>query len=114
MDQETQSTIAMGFENHGLFRLVDFGDSKGLAMAVKLSSFSTLWHQWYGHLNVHYLSQLVQEDLVIGQLEIQTKNLGVRRACQAGKQHRTPFINSSNILPITCAISTYRVIRILQ
>lgn len=34
---------------------------------------------------------MVREDLVVGLLEIQTKNHGVCRACQAGKQFRTSF-----------------------
>lgn len=60
-------------------------------MAARSTSISTLWHQRYGHLNVHYLSQLVREDLVVGLPEIQTQNHGVCGVCQAGKQHRTPF-----------------------
>lgn len=58
-------------------------------MAAKRSSISTLWHQHYGH----YLSQLVQADLVIGLSEIQTQNLGICRACQTRKQHRTLFLD---------------------
>lgn len=60
-------------------------------MAARTSSLSTLWHQRYGHLNIQYLSQLSREVLVSGLPDIQTQHLGVCGACQAGKQHRTPF-----------------------
>ena len=48
----------MGLEDHGLFRLTNSDDSRDLAMVSQWSVVSTLWHQQYGHLNVHYLSQL--------------------------------------------------------
>ena len=65
--------VAMGLEDHGLFQLTDFGDSQDLAMAPWRSSLSTLWHQRYGHLNVHYLSRLARDELVLGLPEIQTR-----------------------------------------
>jgi hypothetical protein len=52
---------------------------------------STLWHQRYGHLNLHYLSHLAKERLVDGLPEIQQKQQGICGACQVGKQHRAPF-----------------------
>ena len=57
-DRATKSTVAVGLEDYGLFKLTDFGDSQDLAMTARRSSVSTLWHQRYGHLNMHYLSQL--------------------------------------------------------
>lgn len=72
IDWETQCIVVVGLEDHGLFRLVDFSDSQELAMAAKHSFVSTLWYQRYGHLIVHYLSQLVREDLAIGLPKIQT------------------------------------------
>ena len=86
----------MGLEDHGLFRLTDSGDSQDLAMVVWQSSVSTLWHQRYGHLNVHYLSQLSWDYLVLGLPEIQTRQLGVCNACHAGKQHHTPFTSGDS------------------
>lgn len=50
--------MAVGIEDHGLYKLVDTGDSPELAMAARSSTITSLWHHWYGHLNVHYLSQL--------------------------------------------------------
>lgn len=96
IDRETQTTVVVGREDYGLFKLVDSGDSRELAMAAKCSSVSTLWHQRYGHLNVHCLSQLVREDLVIGLLEIWIQNLGVSGSCQPRKQHRTPFSDGNS------------------
>lgn len=90
-DRETQSVVAVGLQDHGLFRLVDSGVSQDLAMASRQSSLSTLWHQRYGHSNVSYLAQLARDALVLGLPEIQTQQVGVCDACQAGKQHRTPF-----------------------
>ena len=90
-DRATQSTIAVGLEGHDLFRLTDSGDSRDLAMTAWWSSISTLWHQRYRHSNVHYLSQLARDELVLRLPEIQTKQLGVCDACQEGKQHRTSF-----------------------
>ena len=60
-------------------------------MAARQSFVSTLWHQRYGHLNVHYLSQLARDELVLGLPEIQTQQLGVCDACQDEKQHQRPF-----------------------
>ena len=65
-DRVTKSTVVVGLEDHGLFRLTDSNDSQDLAMAARRSSISTLWHQRYGHLNVHYLSQLARDELVLG------------------------------------------------
>ena len=65
-------------------------------MAAWQSSISTFWHQRYGHLNVHYLSQLAWDELALGLLEIQLQELGVCDACQAGKQHRTPFTSGNS------------------
>lgn len=42
IDRETRATIAVGIEDHGLYRLVDIGDSQEHAMAVKSSSISNL------------------------------------------------------------------------
>lgn len=71
-NRETQSVIAVGLEDNGLFRLADSGVSQDLAMAAQQSSFSTLWHQRYRHLNVRYLAQLARDTLVLGLPEIQT------------------------------------------
>ena len=65
-------------------------------MVAPLSSINPLWHQRYGHLNVHYLSQLAQEELVLGLPEIETQQLGVCDACQAGKQYHTPFTSGDS------------------
>jgi hypothetical protein len=74
------------------FRLVDIGQVREHALATKSASdINTLWHQWYGHLNLTYLSQLAQENLVDGLPDIQQQIQGVCGACQAGKQHRAPF-----------------------
>lgn len=83
----------MGLEDHGLYRLVDTSDSQEHPMAAKSTSINNFWHQRYGYLNVHYLSQLVREGLVVGLPKIQTRNCG---ACQVGKQHRTPFSNGES------------------
>ena len=66
IDWATQSIVAMDLEDRGLFQLTNSSDSRDLAMAARRSSVSTLWHQRYGHLNVHYLSQLAREELVLG------------------------------------------------
>ena len=86
----------MCLEDDGLFRLTDAGDSRDLAMASRRSSVSTLRHQQYGHLNVHYLYHLAWDELVLGLPEIQTQQLGVCDACQARKQHRTPFTSGDS------------------
>ena len=64
-NRDTQSVVAFGLEDHGLFRFVGFGDSQDLAMVGQWSSISSLWHQRYVHLNVHYLPQLAREELVL-------------------------------------------------
>lgn len=56
VDGVTRITVAVDIEDHGLYRLIDFGSSQELAMAARSTSINTLWHQRYGHLNVHYLS----------------------------------------------------------
>ena len=55
----------MGLKDDDLFKYVESGDSFELVMAAKCSFVSTLQHQLYGQSNVHYLSQLVHEDLII-------------------------------------------------
>eukprot|EP00253_Pinus_taeda_P032077 PITA_32077 len=91
IDKETSLTIVVGLEDHGLYKLLGTGDSPEVALTVRVSSISTLWHQRYGHLNMQYLSQLSREGLVSGLADIQTQQLGVCGACQAGKQHRSSF-----------------------
>jgi len=58
IDRETSLTVAVGLEDHGLYRLLNTGDSLEVALAACVSPISTLWHQRYGHLNMQYLSQL--------------------------------------------------------
>jgi hypothetical protein len=59
VDRETKKIVALGVEDHELFRLVDIGQVKEHALAAKSASdISTLWHQRYGHLNLTYLSKL--------------------------------------------------------
>eukprot|EP00253_Pinus_taeda_P004550 PITA_04550 len=91
INRDTSLTVAVGLENHGLYRLLDTGDSPEVALAACVSPISTLWHQRYGHLNMQYLSQLSWEGLVSGLPDIQTRQLGVCGACQASKQHRSSF-----------------------
>ena len=96
IDRETNLTVAVGLEDHGLYRLLDTGDFPEVALAARASPISTLWHQRYGHLNMQYLSQLSREGLVSGLPDIQTQQLGVCGACQAGKQHRSSFTNGES------------------
>jgi len=77
----TKSIVAVGLEDHGFFRLTDSGASQDLAMTARRSFVSTLLHQRYGHLNMHYLSQLPRDELVLGLAEIQPQQLGVCDAC---------------------------------
>jgi hypothetical protein len=57
VNKETKKTVALGVEDHELFRLVDIGQVREHALAAKSSSdIDTLWHQRYGHLNLTYLS----------------------------------------------------------
>lgn len=58
VDRETRIPIAMGLEDHGLFRLADSGDSQEHALAARNNSINKLWHQRYGHLNVLSLSTI--------------------------------------------------------
>eukprot|EP00253_Pinus_taeda_P009126 PITA_09126 len=96
IDRETSLTVAVGLEDYGLYRFLDTGDSPEVALAARVSPISTLWHQRYGHLNMQYLSQLSWEGLVSGLPDIQTQQLGVCGACQAGKQHRSSFTNGES------------------
>jgi len=91
IDRDTRLTVAVGLEDHGLYRLLDSGDSPKVALTARVSPISTLWHQRYGHLNIQYLSQLSREGLVSGLPDIQTQHLGVCGAYQTGKQHRSSF-----------------------
>ena len=91
IDRETRITFAVGLEDHGLYRLLDTGDTPEMAVEARVSPISTLWHQLYGHLNMQYLSQLSREGLVSGLPDIQTQQLGVCGTCQASKQHRSSF-----------------------
>eukprot|EP00253_Pinus_taeda_P005669 PITA_05669 len=77
IDRETKLTVAVGLEDHGLYRLLDTGDCPEVALAARTSPISTLWHQRYGHLNMQYLSQLSREELVTGLPDIQTQKLGI-------------------------------------
>eukprot|EP00253_Pinus_taeda_P027273 PITA_27273 len=96
IDRETNLTVAVGLEDHGLYRLLETGNFPEVALAARASPISTLWHQRYGHLNMQYLSQLSREGLVSGLPDIQTQQLGVCGACQAGKQHRSSFTNGES------------------
>jgi hypothetical protein len=92
VDRETNKTIALGVQDHGLLKLVDTGQVKEHALKAKsASNISTLWHQRYRHLDLTYLSQLAKEKLVDGLPDILQKIQGVCGAFQAGKQHRTLF-----------------------
>eukprot|EP00253_Pinus_taeda_P027235 PITA_27235 len=96
IDRETNLTVVVGLEDHGLYRLLETGNFPAVALAARASPISTLWHQRYGHLNMQYLSQLSQEGLVSGFPDIQTQQLGVCGACQAGKQHQSSFANGES------------------
>ena len=48
IDRETSRTVAVGLEDHGLYRLLDTGDFPEVALAARVSPISTLWHQRYG------------------------------------------------------------------
>lgn len=56
VSKETRTTIVIALEDHGLYRLVNSSDFEEHAMATKSTSINNLWHQWYGHLNIHSLS----------------------------------------------------------
>eukprot|EP00253_Pinus_taeda_P025809 PITA_25809 len=96
IDKETNLTVVVGLEDHDLYRLLDTGNFPEVALAARASPISTLWHQQYGHLNMQYLSHLSREGLVSGLPDIQTQQLGVCSACQAGKQHRSSFTNGES------------------
>eukprot|EP00253_Pinus_taeda_P004205 PITA_04205 len=91
IDRDNSLTIVVGLEDHGLYKLLDTGDSPKVVLAARVSPISTLWHQQYGHLNMQYLSHLSREGLVSRLPDIQTQQLGVCGACQASKQHRSSF-----------------------
>eukprot|EP00253_Pinus_taeda_P022033 PITA_22033 len=96
IDRDTSLTVAVGLEDHGLYRLLDTGDSPEVALVARASPINTLWHQRYGHLNMQYLSQLSREGLVSGLPDIQTQQLGICGACHTGKQHRSSFKNGES------------------
>ena len=49
VDKDTKKTVALGVEDHGLFRLVDIGQGKEHALSAKSASdIYTLWHHRYG------------------------------------------------------------------
>jgi hypothetical protein len=59
VDKNTKNIIALGVEDHGLFRLVDIGQGREHALAMKSAlDIYTLWNQRYRNLNFNYLSQL--------------------------------------------------------
>ena len=96
IDRASRTTLAIGLEDHGIYRLIDSGDSLEHAFIAESSALNNLWHQRYGHLNMQYLAQLARDNLVHGLPNIQTQNHRVCGACQAGKQHRTPFKNGES------------------
>eukprot|EP00253_Pinus_taeda_P011625 PITA_11625 len=73
IDRDTSLMVVVGIEDHGLYRLLNTGDSPKVALAARISPISALWHQPYGHLNMQYLSQLSREGLVSGLPDIQTQ-----------------------------------------
>lgn len=94
IDRETRTIVAVGIEDHGLYRLEDTSESPELTMAARNSSISSLWQQHYGHLNVHYLSQLSREGLVAGLPEIQTQHLEFVELVRLGSNtgHRSRMV----------------------
>eukprot|EP00253_Pinus_taeda_P007197 PITA_07197 len=96
IDRENSLTVAVGLEDHGLYRILDTSDFREVALAVHVSPISTLWHHRYGHLNMQYLSQLSRDGLVSGLPNIQTQQLGVCGACQSSKQHQSSFTNGES------------------
>ena len=57
VNKDTKRTVALGVEDHGLYRLVDIGRKPEHALVAKSASdIFALWHQRYGHLSLPYLS----------------------------------------------------------
>jgi hypothetical protein len=57
IDNNTKNIVALGVEDHVLFRLVDIGQSREHALTTKSAlDICTLWHHRYGNLNFNYLS----------------------------------------------------------
>lgn len=56
VDRESKKIVAVGLEDHGLYRLLDIGYALDHALVARGSSINTLWHQQYRHLNIAYLS----------------------------------------------------------
>ena len=62
--------------------MVDIEKAKEHALLTKsVPETNSLWHQRYGHLNLHYLSHLDKERLVDGILDIQQKQQGICGYC---------------------------------
>ena len=74
IDRASRTTLVVGLEDHGTYRLVDSGDSLEHAFIAESSALSSLWHQRYVHLNIQYLAQLARDNLVHGLPDIQTQN----------------------------------------
>ena len=45
IDRQTSLIVAVVLEDHGLYRVLDTGDSPEVALAAHVSPISTLWHQ---------------------------------------------------------------------
>jgi hypothetical protein len=91
VDKVNEKTLAHGIEEHGMFMLVDAKEAKEYALMVKSAQYSSdIWHQRFGHLNLRSLSYLAEGSLLNGLPNIQYQQ-GICGACQAGRQHRTPF-----------------------
>ena len=57
VDKSTKRIVALGVEDHGLYRLVDIDRKQEHALVAKSAQdMSALWHQRYGHLSLPYLS----------------------------------------------------------
>eukprot|EP00253_Pinus_taeda_P017030 PITA_17030 len=44
IDRDTRLTVVVGLEDHGLYKLLDTGDSPEVALAARVSPVNTLWH----------------------------------------------------------------------
>ena len=94
IDRASRTTLAFGLEDHGIYRLVDSGNSLEHAFTTESSTLSNLWHQRYGHLNIQYLAQLARDNLVHGLSNIQIQNHHVCKACQVGNiGHHLKMVN---------------------